>query len=125
MKFFTLLSITLISAASAVAQTAIPTEFPADAVPLNAPDLTARLSEKVFVAKMTDGTDWRYQFKGGYLFFNISSGYSDSGTWRIEGSSLCLNPKKTAASCSEMRSKGELLFIKRASNGEVATLVQR
>ena len=119
------LPLALLYAASVAAQPAIPTEFPADGVPLAAPDLTARLSEKVFVAKMTDGTDWRYQFKGGYLFFNVSSGYSDSGTWRIEGSNLCLNPKKTAASCSEMRSKGELLFIKRASNGEVATLVQR
>lgn len=117
------LPLALLYAASVAAQPAIPTEFPADGVPLAAPDLTARLSEKVFSAKMADGTDWRYQFKGGYLFFNISSGYSDSGTWRIEGSSLCLNPKKTAASCSEMRSKGELLFIKRASNGEVATLV--
>ena len=123
MKYF--ISLALLYTASVAAQPAIPTEFPADAVPLAAPDLTARLGEKVFFAKMTDGTDWRYQFKGGYLFFNISSGYSDNGTWRIEGSSLCLNPKKTVASCSEMRSKGELLFIKRASNGEVATLVQR
>ena len=119
------LPLALLYAASVAAQPAIPTEFPADGVPLAAPDLTARLSEKVFSAKMADGTDWRYQFKGGYLFFNVSSGYSDSGTWRIEGSNLCLNPKKTAASCSEMRSKGELLLIKRASNGEVATLILR
>ena len=123
MKFF--LPLAFLYAVSASAQTAIPTEFPVDAVPLSAPALTEKLSGKVFVAKMTDGTDWRYQFQGGFLFFNISSGYSDSGPWRIDGSNLCLVPKKTAASCSEMRSKGELLFIKRASNGEVATLVLR
>ena len=120
-----LLSLALFYTVSAIAQTAIPTEFPADAVPVPAPVLTERLSGKVFVAKMADGTDWRYQFQGGFLFFNIGNGYSDSGPWRIEGSSLCLAPKKTAPSCSEMRSKGELLFIKRASNGEVATLVLR
>lgn len=120
-----LLSLALFFTVSASAQTAIPTEFPADAVPLSAPALTERLSGKVFHLKMADGTDWRYQFQGGFFFFNISNGHNDSGPWRIEGSSLCLNLKKSAASCSEMRFKGDLLFIKRASNGEVATLVLR
>ena len=76
-----LLSLALFFTVSASAQTAIPTEFPVDAVPLSAPALTEKLSGKVFVAKMTDGTDWRYQFQGGFLFFNISSGYSDSESY--------------------------------------------
>ncbi len=120
-----LLSLALFFTVSASAQTAIPMEFPSDSVPLSTPALTEKLSGKVFSAKMADGRDWRYQFKGDYFYFNVSTGHNDSGTWRIEGSSLCLNLKRSAASCSELRVVGDVLLIKRASNGEVATLVPR
>ena len=117
-----LIPLSFLCATATIAQTSMPTEFPADALPLAAAELTERLSEKVLFAKMTDGAEWRYQFKGGYFYLNVSTGYSDDGPWHIDGTKLCVKLRKTAASCSEMRSKGELLFVKRASNGEVATL---
>jgi hypothetical protein len=111
---------------SVFAQSAVPLEFPAGATPIGAEPLKARLTDRVFGAKMTDGRAWRFEWKSnGYFFINIDSGYSDSGKWRTEDGKVCAEMQKTGASCSDMRVVGDVLYMKRASNGEVVALQPR
>ena len=98
----------------------LPTDFPADAVAFSAEALQARLAGKVFRVTRPDGNHWRVQFKdNGYFFVNTHNGFADDGRWRTEGSSVCIDPRRSQAGCSEMRAAGEQLYLKRAANGEV------
>ena len=124
MKYFA--SLFLCCAATLSAQTVIPTEFPDDVAPLSADALRDRLAGKVFGAKMADGGNWRYEFKSnGYFYLDASGGYRDTGKWRTEDGKVCTEMQKTGASCSEVRAKGDVLHLKRASNGEVVGLTVR
>lgn len=108
---------------SAFAQSPIPTTFPEGAIPATEQQLKARLTDRVFGARMTNGDDWRLEYKSnGYFFLNTSRGYSDSGKWRIEEGKVCTDMQKTGASCSEMSIFNDVLYLKRATNGEVAAL---
>ena len=104
----------------------VPTEFPKDAVAVAPEAIKDRLSGKVFKMKISTGDDWRLEFKSnGYFFFNAGRGYSDSGKWRVDGSKWCADLQKTGDACSELWERGEDLFYKRASNGEVIQMVAR
>ncbi len=105
----------------AFGQTAFPTEFPAEATPLTAEALKQRLTGKVFVIKPIEGAGFRMDYKEGYVFFNQGS-FSDSGKWRIEGSSICVEWQRIRPSCSEARAAGDKLYIKRANNGEIVLI---
>jgi hypothetical protein len=117
-------SLALLWALNASAQSALPTEFPADAKPIAGDALKALFSDRVFKVAHASGSTWRLQYKSdGYYFVNIApSGFSDSGKWRIEESKICTEPQKSAASCNEVRTLGETLIVKRAVNGEVIRL---
>ena len=108
-----------------LAQTAMPTEFPADALRVNAETLRARLSGKVFRVKPADGSSWRIEYKAnGYAFIDISNGFRDTGSWHVEDGKLCSDWHRANGGCSEARLKGESIYIKRVSNGEVIALVE-
>lgn len=109
---------------AALAQPTLPTEFPAGAAPLAAEALQARLAGKVFRVKLADGNSWRLEFKAnGYAYVDTSSGYRDSGKWRVEGSTFCdAWQKQAAAGCNEARLAGDTLLVKRRSNGEIIAL---
>lgn len=108
---------------SAMAQSAMPTEFPADTVVLAADALQQRMAGKVYKAKLTDGSTWRLEYKGnGYVFLNTGSGFSDSGKWSIKGDQLCSEWNRTPSSCVETRANDEVVYIKRISTGEVVAL---
>jgi hypothetical protein len=95
--------------------------FPADAAPVASTALREVLAGKTYVAKTADGSNWRWQFKAdGYFFFN-AGGYSDSGKWSTKESAICSEPRKTPASCNEVRQLGNDLLLKRDS-GEVIRL---
>lgn len=105
------------------AQTAIPTEFPADAVQLSDEALTERMAGKVYKAKLTDGTTWRVDYKkNGFAFLNLGSGFSDSGKWSTKEGKLCSVWKVAPSACSETRVNDEAVYIKRVSTGEVVAL---
>lgn len=57
---------------SAMAQSAIPTEFPADSAVLPANALQQRMAGKVYKAN-------------GYVYLNTLSGLSDTGKWSAKG----------------------------------------
>ena len=59
----------------------------------------------------------------GCAFINTSSGFSDSGKWRVEGSQLCADWQRSPSSCSEVQLNDETVYVKRVSNGEVIALV--
>ena len=110
---------------ASLAQTALPTEFPADALSANADALRARISGKVFRVKPADGSSWRIEYKAnGYAFIDTSNGFRDTGTWHVEDGKLCSDWRRANGGCSEARIKGEAIFLKRISNGEVIALVE-
>lgn len=106
-----------------LAQTAFPTEFPADTAVLADPALTERMAGKVYRAKLTDGTTWRVEYKSnGFAFLNLGSGFSDSGKWFAKDGKLCSEWKVAPSSCSETRANADAVYIKRVSTGEVVAL---
>lgn len=108
---------------SVTAQSAMPTEFPADTVVLAADVLQQRMAGKVYKAKLTDGATWRLEYKdNGYIFLNTGSGFSDSGKWSVKGEKLCSEWTRAPSGCSETRANNEAVYIKRNTTGEVVAL---
>ncbi|MDQ2736175.1 MAG: hypothetical protein M3Y55_14575 [Pseudomonadota bacterium] len=103
-----------------VAQSALRTDFPDDATPSSADALRARISGKVFHVALADGSSWRIAYKAnGYAFLDVSGGFRDTGTWRVEDGRLCSEWRKATGGCGEARLKGDSFYLKRTSNGEV------
>ena len=116
----------LVIPAAVLAQAERPTEFPADAESVAADALRDRMTGKVYDAKTFDGATWRLQYQSnGYAFIDTSTGFRDSGKWRVEGSKLCSEWQKAPSGCSEARVKGDTVYVKRAANGEVVALVAK
>ena len=100
-------------------------DFPSGAAPLESAMLQQRLSGKVFRVAPRAAPAWRLQFNdNGYWYINTESGYSDSGKWRVEGSTLCTEPRKTKASCNDIRLFDDALYLRRDS-GEVVKFEHR
>lgn len=105
------------------AQTAMPTDFPADATVLPVETLQERLAGKVFRARLTDGATWRLDYKvNGYMFLNTGTGYSDSGKWIVKQGQLCSEWNRTPSSCLEARATNDAVYVKRVPSGEVVAL---
>jgi len=100
-----------------LAATAAAQDFPEGSTAPNAAELKPLIAGKVFSVKTSTST-WRLQINdNGYFFINIGS-FSDTGTWTVEDGKWCSKPKKSNASCNEMRLSGGSLFMKRDS-GEI------
>ena len=105
---------------SSIAQT---NTFPDGAEPLKAEVLSAALSGKVFAVSPAQGSTWRWQFdENGYFFLNVGKN-SSSGKWSTKDSSLCEDSGKNSG-CNEVRSKDNVLYLKRSSGEVVALKVQ-
>ena len=104
----------LAASGGAIAQT---TSYPGGAGPLAPQALQDALADKVFTTAPAQGTHWQWQFKPDGRFYLSVGSYADSGRWRTEGSSLCLDSIKNQG-CNEMRHKDGMLYLKR-NNGEV------
>ncbi len=104
---------------SAAAQPeAAPTAFPEGATPLTPAALSQKLSGQTYVSKPKTDAEVRIQYRGDYAYINVGSA-SDSGKWRVEGSAICMEWRNFKHSCSEVRQVGDVLYVKRANNGEV------
>ena len=108
----------------ACAQPAIPTEFPPDAVPFAPDALKERMAGKTFTFEPLVGNPVRIQYQESYAYFNAGRA-SDSGKWRVEGSSICYDWRNFPRGCSEHRQVGDLVYVKRSSTGEVVELKQK
>lgn len=111
----------LLAPVAALAQAPVPTEFQSDAVPLASEALKQRLTGKVFLVSPVIGAPLRVEYRDTYAFVNVGN-FSDSGKWRVEGSSVCVDWKKAPPSCSDARLTGDILYVKRTSNGEIVAM---
>ena len=112
-------------AAQVQAQTpAFPTDFPRDAKTPDAKALDELVRGNVFVIKTSAGTCWRLQFQSsGYLFTNGSTGARDSGKWRTEDGRICVEYVGPFPSgCSEIRIRGNAIYFKGLTTGEIYAL---
>lgn len=103
----------------------VPTDFPVDAQPLAPDALRAAIAGKSFAAKPAQGPSMRVEYKAnGWIFVETASGFRDTGTWRVEGSSVCATWQRNPAGsgCGEARLKGEQLYVRRVTNNEVLAL---
>ena len=124
MSRFLLVLVTLLAATFALSQTSFPTEFPPGSTQLDAAVLKQLLAGKTFVAKPVDGPQFRIQHKDSYVFFN-SGNTRDTGRWKTEGSSVCIEWNNIRSSCSEIQVLGSNLYVKRANNGEVVRMEEQ
>ncbi|HET9978138.1 MAG TPA: hypothetical protein VFQ20_11915 [Burkholderiaceae bacterium] len=117
-----------VASAAACAQASAPgaaADFPPEARTLTADALRERLAGKVFHVALANGASWRLQYQsGGYFYLNVSTGYADSGKWRVEDSKLCSEPQKTRAACNDVRLVSDLIYLRRDS-GEIVRLEPR
>ena len=105
----------------AICQVPFPSACPSEATTPTAETLKQRLTGKSFVAKPVVGSEFRIEYQEVYAFINIG-GASDSGRWHTEGSSVCVDWRTFPPACSEARFVGDLVYIKRSSNGEIIPL---
>ena len=108
--------------AIAAAQTSFPTEWPGGAELMSAEALQQRLVGKTFVAKSLTGPDVRTEYRDTFAYINVGS-MSNSGRWRTEGSTVCNEWRNLRPACSEFRAVWDVLYVKRANNGEIMKLV--
>lgn len=103
------------------AQTPFPTDFPADAIELSTEALSERLLGRAFHAKPVTANHYRVEFRKGHAFINIGQ-FSDSGTWRVDGGQLCVEWRRLPSGCSDIRSAGGNLYMRRTANNEVVVM---
>jgi hypothetical protein len=114
----------LLAPTFALAQVTFPTDWPSGAQPLTAEALRQRLVGKTFVGKSATSPELRIEYHETYAYLN-TAGISDSGKWKTEGSTVCNEWRTLRHACSEFRAVGEVLYVKRANNGEVMALVPK
>lgn len=104
-----------------LAQDSFPTVFPDGARPLESAVLQQKLTGKVASLTYANGIKVRVEYKTDYAFVNTRNA-SDSGKWRVEGSAMCFDWQRFPPGCSEVRSVGDVLFLKRVTNGEIVQM---
>lgn len=109
-------------AQSAAPEAAKPAEFPADATVPAAAELAGLLANKVWHAQFANGQKVRYQFRGDYVYIDLSPGASDTGSWRTEDGRLCAEMRRFPSGCSDTRLVGGNIVIRRVVNGELVVI---
>ena len=122
-------AILLLFPAMAAAQ-GIVTEFPAGAAALEPAALKQRVTGKSFAAKGSDGNEFVIQYGETHAHLTLfppppRTPFTDSAPWRVEGSAICIEFTKVRGGCSAFRLLGDVLYTKRASNGEVVVMHPR
>jgi len=118
-------SASALCAGAALAQVALPIEFPAGSRPMPAAALKDAIAGRTFNVDLADGSHWRLEYKAnGYFFVNTSGGFNGTGDWRAEDERLCTRLRGREPSCNEVHDAGGVLHLKRNS-GEVIALRAR
>lgn len=98
-------------------------EFPSGARTPAAPELAEKLGEKVWKAQFANGSTGRYEFRGQYVYVDLSSGARDNGRWRTEDGRLCVEFRgRFASGCSDVVLHEGRPVFRRATTGELITL---
>lgn len=97
-------------------------EFPQESTSPTNEDIQKYLENRVFDAKIADGTRWRLEYKSsGYFFIDTSRGFNSSGKWQVEDGKLCGQLKGRDRTCNEVRMHMGFLHYKR-DTGEIVQL---
>ncbi|MEO7114668.1 MAG: hypothetical protein ABIZ18_02290 [Caldimonas sp.] len=98
-------------------------EFPSSAVVIADAAIRDKFEGKTYRVDLADGSSWRLDYKStGYYFVNTSTGFSDSGKWRIKDGQICTQPRKGPDSCNDVRDAGDATIFVRRMNGDVIQL---
>lgn len=111
----------LLAPVLASAQAGFPTAFPDGAVVLAPEDLQKKLTGHATDMTYANGAKVRVEYKDTYAYLNVANA-SDSGKWRVEGSQVCIDWSRFPAGCFEVRAVGDVLYAKRATNGEIVQM---
>ena len=102
------------------------TEFPPGATNTDNKALHAAFADKVLFATYANGIKVRYEFKGEFVYVDVSSGARGHGKWRIDDAKLCTEfiSGRFSNGCSESRLDGDTIWVKRFANGEVVKVTK-
>lgn len=116
-------AIALSSVACLAAAQAPAAAWPESAQGLADDALRSKVAGKVF--RTAGGTirPARLQYQAnGFVFLDVSTGFRDTGKWRVEGVNLCTDWQKAPSSgCNETRVAGDIIYLRR-TNGELMSL---
>lgn len=97
---------------------------PADSAPIKGDELRSAVSGKTFTYASTAAINGRVQYQdGGFVYVNMSSGFSDRGKWSVQDDKLCYEFQRAPSGCFPMRAKAGTLFVKRGSDGQWSQLI--
>lgn len=111
----------LFAPALVLAQAGFPTEFPPGAVTVPPDDLQKKLTGRVAQMKYANGAEVRVEYRDSYAYINVGNS-SDSGKWRVQATQVCIDWQRFPAGCFEVRAVGDVLYAKRATNGEIVAM---
>jgi hypothetical protein len=116
-----------VPAAHAQAASAAAPDFPPDATPFAEGALATRLVGPTWEGTFPNGIHAEIEFKGGgTAFAQFSRGSrGDQGQWRVDGSTVCVDWRKTPNWCAEARDEGGKLSMKLQGDGGVFVLAPR
>lgn len=102
------------------------TEFPTGATNNDSKAIHAAFADKVLFATYANGMKVRFEFKGDFVYVDVSSGARGHAKWRIDDAKLCTEfiSGRFPNGCSESRLEGETIWVKRFANGEVVKLAK-
>jgi hypothetical protein len=103
----------------AMAQVGAPSAFPAASTVPTAQGLRAYLSGKAFRTTYASGATAHMRFGAdGLLSASLSTGFTDSGQWRVEDGKLCGSLRESGDFCNDARFDAGTLYLRRIS-GEI------
>lgn len=105
-------------------QANFPTDFPSGAVALEPSVVQQKLTDQVFDLTYANGQQVRVEYKQRFAYVNTANA-SDSGAWHVEPGKVCVAWQRFPAGCFEVRAVGDLLYAKRAINGEIVLMKMR
>lgn len=119
-----ILALAVLSPAAWPQTTASPSEFPAEAQAISPDALKARLAGNKFTSKYSNGTLATMSYEVDQsLQLDMSTGFSTQGTWRVDGSQICLQfGAGLPSGCGESKATEKHLYLRRFVNQEVIQL---
>ena len=98
--------------------------FPNGSTAPTAAEIGAKLEGNVFTVNLRDGSVWRLEFRGRFIYVDTKAGQRTHGTWRPEDGRLCVQLQGRDEACSDARLHNSLLHLLRP-DGEVIQYVPK
>jgi hypothetical protein len=115
----TCLIVVLVSVTSLAAQA-----FPEGSTTPMAAEVGTTVEGKTFSVNLRDGSAWRLDFRGKYIYVDTKAGQRTDGVWKAEDGKLCIQLKGRDMSCSDVRLHNGILHLLRP-DGEVIQYLPR